>query len=163
MPSTYTPIATNTLGSAASSVTFSSIPSTYTDLILIENYSLASSGSQSVVTLNGTSSTYSNTNLYGNGTSAFSSRFTGVGGFGSSPGIGDTANQIITMIRHFNNYSNSTTYKNCMQRKSDALDNTWATIGLWQSTSAITSITCTSFSGNYNSGSTFTLYGIKAA
>lgn len=163
MPRTYEPIATTTLGSAQSSVTFSDIPQTYTDLILIENYSLVSSDSQSVVTLNGTSSTYSNTNLWGNGSVVSSARYTGASGFGSSPGVGDAANNRIVMIRYFNNYSNTTTYKTCLQRKSDASDNTWATVGLWQSTSAITSITCTSASGNYASGSTFTLYGIRAA
>jgi len=163
MPSTYTPIATQTAGGSTSSVTFSSIPSTYTDLILIENYSLGSSNSQSVLTLNGTSSTYSVTNLYGNGTSASSTRFTGVGGIGSSPGAGDFINTENVLIRHIMNYSNTTTYKTVIQRKGDAADATWATVGLWQSTSAITSVTCTSALGNYNSGSTFTLYGIKAA
>ena len=163
MPSTYTPIATQTLASAAASVTFSSISGTYTDLILIENYALASSNSQSVLTLNGTSSTYSVTNLYGNGSSAVSTRFTGVGGIGSSPGAGDFINTQNVLIRHIMNYSNTTTYKTVIQRKGDAADATWATVGLWQSTNAITSLTCTSALGNYSAGSTFTLYGIKAA
>lgn len=162
MALTYTPIATNTLTSAQASVTFSSISSTYTDLILIENYSL-STLSQSVLTFNGSATGYSNTNLYGNGTSATSTRFTGVGGIGSSPGIGDSANNQNVLIRQIQNYSNSTTYKTVIQRRNDASASVWATVGLWQSTSAITSITLTTNGGNYNIGSSFTLYGIKAA
>jgi len=44
MPSTYTPIATNTLASVSTGVTFSSIPSTYTDLVLVINYRLDGTG-----------------------------------------------------------------------------------------------------------------------
>lgn len=159
---TYTPIATQTLSTAASTVTFSSIPSGYTDLVLIENYSL-SALAQSVLTLNGSTSGYSNTNMYGNGSTATSTRFTGVGGIGSSPGVGDSANQQNVLIRQIQNYSNSTTYKTVIQRRNDAAASVWATVALWQSTSAITSITLTASSGNFNSGSTFTLYGIAAA
>jgi hypothetical protein len=159
--STYTPIASQTLGSPASSVTFSSIPGTYTDLVLVENYSL-STLAQSILTFNGSGSGYSSTNLFGNGSSAFSARYTGTGGVGSSPGVGDTANQQNVLIRNIQNYSNSTTYKTLIQRRNDALASTWATVALWQSTSAITSITLSTGGGNYNAGSTFTLFGIKA-
>ena len=45
--STYTPIATQTLGSAAASVTFSSIPQGYTDLVLVDNVKSASGAGDS--------------------------------------------------------------------------------------------------------------------
>ena len=162
MPATYEPIATYTVsGGSTAAVSFSSL-GTYTDIVIIENYAL-STASQSVLTFNSSTSGYSNTNLYGNGTSATSSRFTGLSGIGSTPGIGDTANQQNVLIRNVQNFSNSTTYKTVIQRRNDAAASTWATVGLWQNTAAITSITLTTAGGFYNSGSTFTLYGIKAA
>ena len=159
---TYTPIATQTLASAAASVTFSSISSAYTDLVLVENYSL-STLSQSVLTFNGSGSGYSNTNLYGNGSSATSTKYTGVGGLGRSPGVGDNANQMNAVIRSIQNYNNTTTYKTVIQRRNDATASVWASVGLWSNTAAITSITLTTSGGNYNAGSQFTLYGIAAA
>jgi hypothetical protein len=70
MASTYTPIATTTLGSAATSYTFTSIPTTYTDLILIVNAKNASTGSYPKMQVgNGsvdTGNNYSRTYLTGN-------------------------------------------------------------------------------------------------
>ena len=64
MPNTYEPIATNTLGSAASSVTFSSIPSTYTDLIVVMNYANSTGLADVFFRFNGdTGSNYSDTIL----------------------------------------------------------------------------------------------------
>jgi hypothetical protein len=148
-------------GSSTSTVTFSSIPSTYTDLVLVENYSL-STLAQSILTFNGSTSSFSNTNLYANGTSAFSSRFTATGGIGSSPGVGDAANQQNVLIRNIQNYSNSTTFKTVIQRRNDASASVWATVGLWGSTAPITSITLSTGGGVYNAGTTFCLYGVAA-
>jgi len=74
MPSTYTPIATTTLGSAASSVTFSSISGAYTDLVLVGAGTLASNLYLNVKFNNDTGSNYSRTELYGDGSSAASYR-----------------------------------------------------------------------------------------
>ena len=70
---TYTPIATQTLGSSAASVTFSSIPGTYTDLMLISFAQGQASGGDNrlVLQFNGdTATNYSSTYLIGNGTTA---------------------------------------------------------------------------------------------
>jgi hypothetical protein len=73
--STYTPIATQTLGSAAASVTFSSIPQGYTDLILVINYATSASTGNALLRFNSdTGSNYSETALIGNGTTATSDR-----------------------------------------------------------------------------------------
>lgn len=160
MPSTYTPIATTTLGSAASSYTFSSIPSTYTDLVLIVN---ASSGAGISINcqLNGdTGSNYSYTGLYGNGSSAGSSRASNQTGAYLGY-IGST--QIYNVINHFMNYSNTTTYKTILNRKNQADQYVEADVALWRNTAAINSIKIYPGSGNFDAGSTFTLYGIKAA
>lgn len=163
MASTYTPIATYTVsGSSTTSYTFSSIPSTYTDLVLITNSGQTSG--QLYFRINGdTGTNYSYTTLEGNGTSAISQRLT------SKTLIypaysGETANAInLTNILHFQNYSNATTYKTILWRSNDTGTQTEAGVGLWRSTSAITSILLASSVGNFLAGSTFTLYGIKAA
>ena len=75
---TYTPIATTTLGSATGAVTFSSIPSIYTDIVLVCN-DIRNGAAVTAIQLNGdTGTNYSQTLVAGNGTSAVSSRNTSV-------------------------------------------------------------------------------------
>ena len=77
MPATYEPIATNTLGSAAANVTFSSIPATYTDLVIVYQALAATGNPDMTAQFNGdTGSNYSATRLSGNGTAASSARYT---------------------------------------------------------------------------------------
>ena len=160
MPSTYTPIATQTLGSAAASVTFSSISGTYTDLRIV--YATTASGDAgNYLRFNSdTGSNYSRTGLYGNGSSAGSNRDTNATGiygpFTMSSAI--TSNTIDIM-----NYSNTTTNKTCLVRAGAANNSTLASVGLWRSTAAITSVSINCDGANFATGSTFTLYGIKAA
>jgi hypothetical protein len=160
MPSTYTPIATTTVGSNTSAVTFSSIPSTYTDLILVA-YAISTSGTNDIgITFNGdTGSNYSRTFLGGNGSSAYSGRNSnvtvGYGMFFSTAGVQGTINIM--------NYANSTTNKTFLIRAGQAADSTAAAVDLWRSTSAINSVTLTAMAAQIATGSTFTLYGVKSA
>jgi anti-sigma-K factor RskA len=65
---------------------------------------------------------------------------------------------------HFMNYSNTTTYKTTLSRFASTLYQVWTHAGLWRNTAAINSIKVYTTAGaNFNTGSTFTLYGIKAA
>jgi len=162
--STYTPIATQTLGSAAASVTFSSIPQGYTDLILVCNIAQSSGNNSLRYRFNGdTGSNYSDTYLYGNGTSALSGRDTSQ----TSGTIYVTGSTTIeaNYIVQFMNYSNATTYKTVLGRSNRASSEVAADVGLWRSTSAINSISLAmggSFpTNNFASGSTFSLYGIQ--
>ena len=162
--STYTPIATTTLASAAASYTFSSIPGTYTDLRLVVNGLQTGTSGNPYITVNSdTGTNYSITSLSGNGTSATSSRSSSA----SFIYFGITAEVRNTMIFmgtvDLMNYSNSTTYKTTLNRGNNASFGTDAIVGLWRNTAAITSITVDLDSGNWNTGSTFTLYGIAAA
>ena len=163
--STYTPIATTTASGSVSSITFSSIPSTYTDLILIANVATATSTGNPRLRFNGdTNSNYSETTLYGSGSSA-----------GSTRGSNETSILLIAttymntdydmnLILHIQNYSNSTTNKTVLARANKASAGVDQTVGLWRNTAAINSMTIFSASGNnFSSTSTFTLYGIQEA
>jgi len=159
--STYTPIATTTLGSAAATVTFSSIPGTYTDLILIGAFS-CSAATGTAFNLNGdTGSNYSGTHIEGDGSSAFSGRNSNATNTGWT--YDTTSNGQVNGIAHFNNYSNTTTYKTLLSRYNTPGTQTGARVSLWRNTAAINTILITASSANFNTGSTFTLYGIASA
>jgi hypothetical protein len=161
--STYEPIASQTLGSAAASVTFSSIPQNYTDLILVESFQFSATGAQSVMNFGDSSTLYSTTTLRGDGSAANSARFTNDSGIQNSPGnTNGTANVSVNCIRHIMNYSNSVTNKTVIQRFNDSSAQTFAVVALWRNTSAINTIKLTCSTGNYNAGSTFTIYGVAA-
>jgi hypothetical protein len=170
MASTYEPIATTTLGSASATVTFSSIPGTYTDLVVVINCistTTASAFDKITAKFNGSSaSDYSQTFLFGNGTVAGSSRASG-GTYIYAGDISTKASSNLgpsTVIWQINNYSNTTTNKTLLSRCDNAPASgfTEAVVGLWRSTSAVTSITATS-DYTFEVGSTFTLYGILKA
>lgn len=162
--STYTPIATNTLGSATASVTFSSIAGSYTDLVLVMQAKNSVGASNVRLQFNSdTSTNYSSTFLDGNGTSAFSSRTTSAT-FAYLDNYGQIQNNFnSSIIVNIMNYSNATTYKTIIARANNAAVGVDAIVSLWRSTAAITSITLTQGGNNYDVGSIFTLYGIAAA
>jgi hypothetical protein len=162
MASTYTPIATTTLGSNTNTVTFSSIASTYTDLVLVMSVK-NTSGSfyDNLLQFNSdTASNYSWTRISGNGTAATSARGTSQTSIQAGWGGTNPATTIVSL----QNYSNATTYKTCLVRTNDVDAVTAAYAGLWRSTSAINRIDILAYSGtNFITGSTFTLYGILSA
>jgi hypothetical protein len=166
MPSTYEPIATNTLGSAVSTYQFTSIPSTYTDLVVVMQPALSVSNNAIYLDFNNdTATNYSFTVLSGNGSAVTTSR-------GSSAGLGSVANDLLypsstlgntTIIMNIQNYANTTTNKTYLVRGNQADSGSQELIGLWRNTAAINAIKFYSAGSNFSIGSTFTLYGIKAA
>lgn len=157
--STYTPIATQTLSTNVSSVTFSSISSAYTDLILVFNGAATADENVQLRLNSDTGSNYSVTVLCNNGNTPESFRFS------NDTWIRyDYRNYLSTSrnttIFHFQNYSNTTTNKTVLIRNSKAGTGVEAAVGLWRSTSAISTIY---LGAPYASGSTFTLYGIASA
>ena len=168
MATTYTPIATTTTTGNQTSVTFSSIASTYTDLVLVVgnvNHSYAGSGSVFDYFLrfnSDTSTNYSYTNIQGDGSTTLSERATNRVSLSTSYAMASAPPSNI--IVNIQNYANTTTYKTCTIRNNVSVGNVGAEVGLWRNTAAITSVTCQpSGSYYYLDGSTFTLYGIKAA
>jgi hypothetical protein len=164
MPSTYEPIATNTLGTATNSVSFTSIPATYTDLVLIINGEGTGGASQDVTfRLNGetASTNYSETVVRGNGSSASSVRYSESY---LTAAMAWSAGRNCNHIVQFMNYSNSTTYKTILSRNNYAGGGTDAIVTLWRATpAAINQITLNISGGNFAVGTSFTIYGIKAA
>jgi hypothetical protein len=162
--STYTPIATYTVsGGSTTSTTFSSIPSTYTDLVLV--FSGGFSATQiNAIQLNGiTSTVWGQTSLSGNGTTASSSRETSQDYLyvSNSTNLGT---EVGTSIIQFMNYANTTTNKTVLYRANSSSALVQAGVGCWRQTAAINSIYITVGGGKFwTSGSTFTLYGIAAA
>jgi hypothetical protein len=168
MPNTYEPIATQTLGSAATSITFSSIPSTYTDLRVI----FVGTGSGGVlypcIQLNSdTGNSYSITNLYGNGSSAGSNLQSSVPYIALSNQDGATATIPMFISLDIFSYAGST---NKVTLSTNNIDRSGAgaierIVGLWQNTAAINSIKI--YDGyatrSIGTGAIATLYGIKNA
>jgi hypothetical protein len=162
---TYVPIATQTANGSVSTITFSSIPQTYTDLRLIitagdsVNYGV-------YITYNndgGSGSLYSFTRMLGNGSGAASvsvaNRNTNTWVLGNGINIPTTPTDVA--ILDIMNYSNTTTYKTALETEANAAGGFVATVILWRNTAAISRIDLVN-TGAFTSGSTFTLYGISA-
>jgi hypothetical protein len=171
MPVTYEPIATTTVTTAVSSVTFSSIPNTYTDLVIASASIGTSNGFSLQIRFNSDSGTnYSRTTLSGYFTSsdtAGSTRSTNATSIGSSWQVGGGTGGPSPHIYHINNYANSNVFKTVLFRANpypySGFSEVTAEVGLWRNTNAITSIEFLLSMGNFATGSIFTLYGIKAA
>lgn len=163
---TYTPIATTTLASAQSSITFSSISGSYTDLILVLNPIVTAATTFAIRYNNvSTGTPYSVTILGGNGTTASSARQTAQNeiriSYNSTSRTTNNGNILVNVM----NYANTTTYKTCLSRANVASDGVDAIVGLWQSTAAINRIDIIPVSGGtiINTGTVATLYGVLNA
>jgi hypothetical protein len=163
MTTTYEKIATTTLGSAQATVTFSSISGAYTDLILVMNAADTTSNANAWMNINSdTGSNYSRTNLTSNGSTSSSTMATNQAFLYLTPLIGTGTNFGTNWIIQFMNYSNTTTYKTILYRANQASGGVVLVSGLWRSTSAINRLDILNQGTAWKTGSTFTLYGIKA-
>lgn len=156
-------IARTTLSATSTSVTFTGIPGSYTDLVLVSSLATTSGTGGYSVRFNGdTGTNYSFTSLNGNGTSATSSRYSNEVGIRIAwQGQANTILGSQVSITSIPNYSNSTTYKNALTRDNNASVGLSAVIGTWRNTAAITSLTIwTPDAITFAIGTTFTLYGI---
>ena len=170
--STYTLIQSQTLVSSAASVTFSTIPSTYTDLVLkVSARSDRADGNNNTIgqiQLNGTTANYSDTLLYGNGSSpgsTYDSNFSYIPANYMNSNS-STSNTFSSMDFYIPSYTVSQN-KPLSVFMAQEINGTTAwlnsTAGLWRNTAAITSLTF-SFNGyNVLSGSSFYLYGISSS
>jgi hypothetical protein len=162
---TYESIATQTLGSTAATVTFSSIPSTYTDLVLVVQ-AKASGAAQLCIKFNNTTTPYSTRTLNGNGSAASSSSTTNVAFSYMQLGYFDYIDTTFSYngIVNIMNYANTTTNKTVLHRGNNAGTGVGATVGMWGNTAAINRIDLVPAAASFfDIGSTFSLYGIASA
>jgi hypothetical protein len=161
-----TRIAQQILGSAAASVTFSSIPATYTDLLVV-CMALDGGTAEATIQFNGdTAAHYSDQMSLINNTFNSASNNFGLTGLpaGLFPGTG--AGPGLSRI-HIFSYAKTTFQKGLLLETGGVFGNSngsaqWTqSTGLWASTAAINSLTITAGNGNFQVGSVFTVYGIQ--
>jgi len=160
-----------TVGSGgAAYAEFTSIPGTYTDLLVTYSCRVDAAGynnQASAVSFNGSTSNRSSRRLEGIGSSAASSTFASAMYSDITTGSSATANSFNSVEVYIPNYAGSTnkSYSSThVVETNDATNNSIGCYaGLWSDTSAITSIRFTPTSGNYVQHSAFFLYGLTRA
>jgi hypothetical protein len=172
MPNTFKLISTVTVGAGGTtSIDFTSIPSTYTDLcVKISTRTNTTSAAQDYIKIrfNSATTNYSDCSLFGNGSSAGSTS----NAIGDQTGIfwmitsstAATSNTFGNAELYIPNYAGSS-YKsvsiNAVSENNSSTSYIFYAAGIWQSTSAITSISLIGQDGTINQNSTASLYGIK--
>lgn len=160
-----TKIAEITVGSGgAASIDFTSIPGTYTDLLVVHSIrsTQAIVSAYATLTITPTSSTYSMRGLYGTGSGA-GSFTTPVNYIGELTGANATSSTFGNGQIYFPNYAGSTfkSYStDSVGESNGSAANQSLTAGLWSTTSAITGISIVSTSGTFVQYSSATLYGV---
>jgi peptide methionine sulfoxide reductase MsrA len=156
---TYTALANITLGSSASSVTFSSIPATYRDLILVATAQSTPTPAGFLVNFNGdTGSNY--TTVVMTGVASAAETFTS-GQLTYFVQIPSDAQNVL--IAQFLDYSATDKHKTYLSRNNSKGEGVEASAGRWANTAAITSMVFTCSGGDtWASGSGFSLYGIAS-
>lgn len=162
----YDSIATTTLTGSQATITFSSIPSTYTHLQL-RIFGKATASAYLKITFNGASTNFDSHYLDGNGTSAtagFDAATTFISNYGA---IANTTTSVFgTVIIDLLDYANTNKYKTYRSLSGTDYNGSGSvdlTSGLWQSTSAISQIDLNVNTGSFAQYSSFALYGIKGA
>ena len=170
---TYTqvPGGSVTVGTATATVVFSSIPATYTDLILVMQPAANVDDENVGIRFNGdTASNYSYTRVGANNTAGSTSsnrsgsfsRINTTEASGTSTNLGN-----LVIVAHIMNYANATTYKTAIARSGQqggTYNGVEAFVGTWRNTAAINSVTVMQGGARtFSTGSTFNLYGITAA
>lgn len=168
MPNTFTKIASVTVGAGgASSMDFTSIPSTYTDLCIKLSGRSARAAQQAdnlFITFNSITTGYTTRNIMGNGSSASSASYSSRYAANSVDAAGSTVSTFSSHEIYIPNYAGSN-YKSYSvdsvseNNASNAQSDLFA--GLWSNTAAITSISLLPEVSTWVQYTTATLYGIK--
>ncbi len=169
MPTTMKLIGKQTLGSAAASVTFSSIPATFTDLLLAGSTRASGTNVDNVrLRFNGASTdiNHSYRILFGNGSTAMSASdsYILVSAAGGSNTTSNTFTNFEIYIPNYAASTNKSVSASGVQENNATTANIYAVAGLWSSTNAVTQLGLDLLDGaNMVSGSSFFLFGISKA
>jgi hypothetical protein len=166
---TYVELRKTTVATAVASVTLDLTGlSTYTDLVIVGSIGVTVAADV-LMTFNGdsTSGLYSSTAVGGDATSATSARYSSRNNIQLDyPAYANGSLGITNFIINLQNYSNTTTFKPSITKFNNGASivgqGSGIMSGLWRNTNAITSITLTASGTTFISGSTFSLYGIRA-
>jgi hypothetical protein len=165
MANTYSLIASSTVGAGGtSSISFSSIPQTYTDLLIKFSGRESTTEQNVVLTFNGSSSSFTSKLLYGNGSTAASVSYTDSRALNSnySTAVSNAFSNGELYIPSYTSSNNKTWSSDTVQE--DNISNpvyAFMYTGLWANTAAITSITLTADAAAFVQYTTAYLYGIK--
>ena len=159
-------IASTVLTGTATSVTFSSIPQTFRDLVLVVNARKSNNNSTDLlgIRLNGqtTSTSYYVVSMEGTGSSA-TYYAQNADYFWSSLNTNNMSGDTNTLATfHVFDYSTTNKFKPLLCRSNNASLGTMATSGRNAVTTAITSLEVDTYADSFQSGGTFYLYGIPA-
>lgn len=159
-------IQTQTLGSSSSTISFSEIPQTFTDLLVVSSIRASDTGPWASIQFNGSTANFTRRALEGTGSSVSStSRTDGLNAVVQNPSD-STANTFSNSSIYIPNYTGSTAKSVSIDTVSENNGTSVVqaiTAFLWNNTAAITSMTITAQVGNLVSGSTISLYGIGGA
>jgi hypothetical protein len=171
MANTYVLISSSTVGSGgAATITFSSIPSTYTDLLLNTSLRSTTTGNANdraaIVTFNGSASNYLAVRLVAyNGNTVASDTSTGIDIYYT--GTTGTANTFSNDSVYITNYASANNKSISVENASEQNSSTknWLSLYAWRwaDSAAISSITLTPDAGSFAQYSTAYLYGISNA
>lgn len=167
MPVTYEPIATSS-PNGTTTVTFSAIPSTYTDLRVVATIIGATAGNDVFMYFNSdTTGTYDQNFLTLNGTTPYPGNYQNTRYYWSAPFNYTSTNRQMLLTTDIFGYAKSIHKTMLTAAASPAYYSGGATYfqtatAIWKSTSAISSLTV-QCGVNFVTGTTITLYGIKAA
>jgi hypothetical protein len=161
-------IETVEVASPVASITFSSIPQGYTDLKLVMSArGDAGAISRSIyVTFNGSSTSYSDRYLQGDGSAASSGSNSGgttkiyAGECTASTATSNTFGNQELYIPNYTGSNNKSTSADAVAETNATTQYMSLVAGLWSNTAAITSITLVPGTGSFTANSTFTLYGV---
>lgn len=164
---TYIAIATTTVGAGgASSIDFNSIPATYTDLLIkLSARSNSSAGTGLNISFNGSTASFTNKSVQGNGSTA--SSFADYNRMAGQVAMSTDTTSVFSNVEIYIPYYNSSLNKSYSADGAESTNSSSAYVsynaGLWSNTSAITSLSLTSMNGNFVQYTTATLYGITAS
>ena len=164
---TYVALANTTLGSTATDVTFSSIPSTYRDLVLIvDNLKTSSGGGENVylnINSDTTTSNYKLLAMWGSvGGSYGSTTRTDAASIILGYNAGPNTTEALSMQINFMDYSATDKRKVVLCRSNNVGVGVGGSATDWYNTAAINSIKIEAETTSFGVGTSFALYGIEA-